>query len=100
MPLPTLDSQVTQEQIKNALNFNKFPDATPGDKGWHEGLFEPWTLQFGYPEGKARYANVNYPGAGPAGYHIYWLNDGNDAAIILKNNETPANYDVQPKQKT
>jgi hypothetical protein len=100
MPLPTPGSQVTVEQVNHALNIKQFPGATPGDKAWHEGQFEPWMLQFGYPEGKALYANVNCPGAGAAGYHIYWLNDGNDAAIILKTGETPAKYNVQPKKKT
>lgn len=92
MPLPDEDSKVTQDQIKQALNSDKFPDSKPG-KNWHDGQFEPWALDFGYPDGKPRYGSVE-----PGGYHIYWLNDGHQAPIILKPGETPDNYGIKPQK--
>ena len=92
MKLPEQDEKLTQEQVNLAVNLDSFPDSTPGDKGWHEGLFEPWALSFGYPEGKPMYASVN-----PGGYHIYFLNDKHQAPIILKKGETPSTYGIEPE---
>ena len=42
------------------------------------------------------YAEVNVSGQG---FHIYYLNDGWAAPLIMKKNETPADYGIQPKAK-
>lgn len=94
MPTPTLGSAVTQDQVNAAVNIADFPAATPGAKEWHTGLFEPWTIPFGYPDGMAVYGEVV---VGEASYHIYWLNDGHQAPIILKQGQTPADYGVEPE---
>jgi hypothetical protein len=95
MDKPNQGDELTEDQIKLALNYNDFKGAQP-EKGWHtgdDGVFEPWTRDFGYPEGKATYAGVTLDGKR---YHIYFLNDGHQLPIILDKYQTPANYDVKP----
>ncbi|MFZ7092714.1 hypothetical protein [Primorskyibacter sp. 2E233] len=94
MPLPTEDSAVTQAQVNAAVNLANFPGAVPGEKGWHYGQLEGWAFEFGYPEGIPIYAECV---AGGASYHIYWLNDGHQAPIILGIGQTPATYGVMPQ---
>lgn len=94
MPPPTLDTDVTQAQVDAAVNIDDFEGAVPGKKKWHEGIFEPWALKFGYPEGKATYGECV---VGTDSYHIYWLNDGHQAPIILKKGQTPADYGISPE---
>ncbi len=96
MNLPKDGDPITQDQVDLALNLSKFAGAAPGSKGWHTGLFEPWALKFGYPDGMPVYAEVNVSGQG---FHIYYLNDGWAAPLIMKKNETPADYGIQPKAK-
>lgn len=93
MPAPPIDSAVTQEQVDASVNIDDFPGATPGAKAWHTGLFEPWAMEFGYPDGMPVYAECIVEAAS---YHIYWLNDGHQAPIILKKGQTPETYDVHP----
>jgi hypothetical protein len=93
MPLPAAGSILTQDQINASVNLDRFPGSTPGGKNWHKGLFEPWALSFGYEDGQAMYANVD---AHPGDHHICYLNDGHQAPIILKRNETPATYGIAP----
>ncbi|MEZ4453829.1 MAG: hypothetical protein R3B09_30515 [Nannocystaceae bacterium] len=92
--MPPRDSALTQAQVNHALNIQYFQGSVPagGRAGnWHEGQFEPWALQFGYPGGMPLYAHVN-----PGNYHIYWLNDGHQAPIILMPGQTPADYQIYP----
>jgi hypothetical protein len=85
---PTEGSPLTQDQVAGALNIQQFPGATPGFKGWHTGLFEPWAMSYGYSNGMPLYANVM-----PGNYHIYFL-PTRQATIILKRGENPARYGV------
>ncbi|MFB9315371.1 hypothetical protein [Nocardioides plantarum] len=94
MPLPTLNTPVTDEQVRACINLEHFPEATPGSKGWHEGLFEPWTRSYGYPGGMAVYGSVT---VGDSEHHIYYLNDRRQCPIILRRGETPQNYGVDPE---
>ena len=96
MKIPAEGSKVTQEQVEGALNIVAFPGAAPGDKAWHYGQFEPWALEFGYPEGKPLYANITMPDSNT--YHIYYLNDAHKSTIILKHGQTPANYGISPEK--
>lgn len=84
--MPPVNSALTQQQVNAALNIQWFPGSTPAGP-WHYGQFEPWAIQYGYPNGMPLYAHVN-----PGNYHIYWLNDGHQAPIILTPGQTPANY--------
>jgi len=83
---PTEGSAVTPDQVAAALNIGHFPDAVPGNKAWHIGQFEPWSMSCGYPSGMPLYGNI-----GPHGHHIYWLPD-RQATIILGLGQNPADY--------
>ena len=96
MEMPNENDPITQEQVGQAINLSSFPGAEPGSKGWHLGLFEPWALQFGYPEGRPLYAEVV---VGAERIHIYFLNDGSKKPIILRRGEKPADYGVLPQNQ-
>ncbi|WAS90078.1 hypothetical protein [Nannocystis punicea] len=92
---------MTTEQIAQALNIKSFPEAKPG-KNWHRGpdgggAFEAWSREYGYPDGFPMYGSVT---VGSEELHIYYLNDANDAPIILRRGETPKTYNVPPKPKS
>jgi hypothetical protein len=89
---PKQDESVTQDQIDSALNIAKFSGASP-DKDWHQGpdgggIFESWTMKYGYGEGFALYGGVKFSGAS---VHIYYLAN-TEQTILLKERETPAVY--------
>ena len=95
MNMPAEGTPVTAAQVELSINIKDFSSAEPGNKGWHEGLFEPWSMSFGYPEGKPLYGEVK---VGNASYHIYYLNDGHKCPIILKQGQTPADYGISPEK--
>jgi len=99
MNQPKIGDNVTSEQISGALNVASFPGETPDPaKKWHQGsnsggLFQPWSKDFGYPEGYPLYGGtVNKSGEK---HHIYWL-PSRKATCILKLMEEPKNYKIEP----
>lgn len=94
MKIPNEGDKLTQEEINLSINLDKFSGAEPGRKNWHYGQFEPWALNFGYPEGKPIYAEVKVEAEY---YHIYYLNDKHACPIILKQGQKPEDYGVNPK---
>ncbi|MCQ0090811.1 hypothetical protein [Roseovarius sp. M141] len=93
MPPPELETDVTQKQVDAAVNIDDFEGAVPGKKKWHNGLFEPWAMEFGYKDGMPVYGECV---VGEESHHIYWLNDKHQAPIILKKGQTPADYGITP----
>jgi hypothetical protein len=89
---PKQGDSVTQDQIDSALNIASFAGASP-DKGWHQGaagggIFEPWTMKYGYGDGFALYGGVKVSGAL---VHICYLAN-TEQTILLNKGETPAAY--------
>jgi hypothetical protein len=89
---PKEGDKVTASQIDAAVNRDKFPALTP-DKNWHTGLFEPWTVGFGYKDGMALYGGVVAEGGEKV--HIYYLATSPGQIILLKTGETPEKYGVK-----
>jgi hypothetical protein len=92
MKKPEDGETLTQAQVGEAVNVKDF-EAVEIKKNWHIGQFEPWALDFGYPDGMPIYGGVEVDGVSA---HIYFLNDGHQASIILRRGETPATYHVTP----
>ena len=92
MPIPNDGDTLTPEQVRSSLNASTFPDFEI-DKDWHYGLFEPWALQFGYPDGKPIYGGIIANGVH---YHVYYLNDQHQAPLIMGNGQTPQDWGVNP----
>jgi hypothetical protein len=108
--MPKKGDKVTQEEIDGAIidgaiNRKSFSgDVVPDTKGWHQGppkvgddnssgLFEGWTIHFGYQQGFAIYGGV-LVGPGKVPTHIYYL-PSKDKCILLNPNEEPSHYGVQ-----
>jgi hypothetical protein len=92
--MPKKGESVTQGQIDADINIDKFDGAKPDpDKKWHQGvdgggLFEAWSLKFGYEDGFPLYGGAL---VGGKKVHIYYL-PKTDQTILLKAGETPDNY--------
>ena len=76
--MPRNGEPFTWSQIDEISNFRDY--YSPGDslrfvKGWHQGpdgggLFEPWSRNYGYPDGYPLYADISINGVT---HHVYWL---------------------------
>jgi len=97
---PEKGKPLTNEQIQQIANLDKFP-GTPeliaGKQGnWHQGpdgggQFEPWSTEWGYPEGFPLYADFKI---GAQTYHVYWIPAPRDKMVILRPGETPSKYRI------
>src|SRR5262245_8396685 len=89
---PKQNESVSQDQIDSATNVGQFQGAT-ADKAWHQGpdgggIYENWTVGYGYPEGFALYGGVLVD---KQPVHIYYLAN-TEQTILLRDKETPNNY--------